>query len=212
MYGAQLVWNAKWSSRLASSLGIAGFDIAHRNMLTTANVPYINQGNTLKAGGLLVDNFNPVIGDASVTYTLDTFPLYNGAFPIKLAGEFMNNPGAGSQSSGYWGGITFGKSGKKGLWDLSYRYEYLEANAWFDQLVDDDNVGLYAASPTGAPAGSTGFFGGTGVKGSLIKANYSITDGLTFTFTCYLNDLIDPVPSGSKTDAMHVMADLMWKF
>jgi hypothetical protein len=212
MYGAQMIWNAKWSSKLATSLGIAAFDLVNPEMLTTANVPFVNQGNTLKAGGSLADNFNPVIADASATYTLDSFPLYNGAFPIKLAGEFMNNPGAESQNSGYWGGVTFGKSGKKGTWDLSYRYEYLEANAWFDQLVDDDNIGLYAASPTGAPAGSTGFFGGTNVKGHMLKANYSITDALTFTFTCYLNDLIDPAPSASKSGAIHAMVDLMWKF
>jgi hypothetical protein len=212
MYGAQMVWNAKWSSKLASSLGIAMFDIVNPEALTTANVPYVNQGNTRTAAGVLMDNFNPVIADASVTYTLDTFPFYVGAFPIKLAGEFMNNPGAEDQNSGVWGGIMFGKSGKKGTWDLSYRYEYLEANAWYDQVVDDDNVGLYAASPTGAPAGSTGFFGGTNVKGHQVKLNYSITDALTFSFTCFINDLIDPVPITSKSGAMHAMVDLMWKF
>jgi hypothetical protein len=32
------------------------------------------------------------------------------------------------------------------------------------------------------------------------------------TFTCYMNNLIHPVPGGSSSDAMHVMADVMWKF
>jgi hypothetical protein len=212
MYGAQLIWNANWTSRLLTSLGIAAFDIVNKESLTTGNVPYINQGNTLNVTGSLVNNYNPIIADASVTYKLDSFPLYNGAFPIKLAGEYMDNPGASSDNKGYWGGVTLGKSGKKGQWDVSYRYEYLESDAWFDQIVDDDNVGYYGVSPFGAPVGSIGFYGGTDVKGHLIKANYSITDALTFTFTCYMNELINPIPTGSKSDDMHVMADLMWKF
>ena len=86
-------------------------------------------------------------------------------------------------------GITFGKSGKKHAWDISYRYEYLEADATYDQLVDDDNGAYYQNAPTG---GAVGYFGGTNLKGSLVKANYSITDSLTLSFTCYLNELINP--------------------
>ncbi len=37
-------------------------------------------------------------------------------------------------------------------------------------------------------------------------------DALKFTFTCYVNDLINnPLPP-AKTGALHIMADLMWKF
>jgi hypothetical protein len=215
MYGAQLVWNAKWGSKVESGLGVAMFDIVNRESLgatsaaANSGVPYINQGNTRMANGALVDNFNPIIADASVTYKFDSFPFYKGVFPIKVAGEFMDNPAASAQNHGIWAGVTFGKSGKQGTWDVSYRYEYLENNAWYDQVVDDDNGAFYKAAPL---AGSPGFFGGTNMKGHLIKLNYSITDALTFTFTCYLNDLIHPVPSVSKSDTIHVMADIMWKF
>jgi hypothetical protein len=143
-------------------------------------------------GGVLVNNYTPIIADASATYKLDSFPLYPGAFPIKLAGEYINNVGAiqnNNNNQGYWGGITFGKSGKKHTWDISYRYEYLEADAIYDQLVDDDNGAYYQNAPTG---GAVGYYSGTNMKGSLIKANYSITDSLTFTFSCFLNDLINP--------------------
>ena len=61
-----------------------------------------------------------------------------------------------------------------------------------------------------------GYYAGTNVKGSLIKANYSITDALTFTFSCFLNELISPnlnaIPGEPKNSAIHAMADLMWKF
>jgi len=222
LYGGQMVWNAKWSPKWTSSLGAGAFNIVNDKMLTTANVPYVNQGNTRTAGGTLVKDYNPLIADASVTYTLETFPFYNGAFPVRLAAEYMENPGASGNNRGYWGGVTFGKSGKKQTWDLLYRYEYLEADAWYDQLVDDDNGAYYQTAPTGAPLGSAfsgtsyGWFGGTNIKGHLVKFNYSITDSLTFSMTCFINDLINPglnAPLGEpQSHAIHAFADLMWKF
>jgi hypothetical protein len=124
----------------------------------------------------------------------------------------------------------FGKSGKKGTWDISYRYQYLEADAWYDQMVDDDNVAFYSNPVAGGPGTSTsgsgaiipvGVYGGTNIKGHLIKFYYSITDALTFSVTCYVNDLINPglnvssTPFGAgqpQNNMMHLMADVMWKF
>jgi hypothetical protein len=215
LFGGQTAWNANWTRRIGTSLGIGGYAIVNATNLTTANVPYVNQGNTRTAGGVLVNNYTPIIADACVTYKLDSFPLYPGTFPIKLAGEYINNVGANQNNNnqGYWVGIMFGKSGKKHAWDISYRYEYLEADATYDQMVDDDNGAYYQNAPRG---GAVGYYGGTNLKGSLIKANYSITDALTFSFTCYLNELINPGLNASagepKNSAMHVMADLMWKF
>ncbi len=223
MYGGQVLWNAKWTPKLASTLGVGAFQIVSPEQLTAGgNVPAVNGGNTRYANGAPIANFTPIIADASVTYTLDKFPLYNGAFPIKLAAEYMHNPGAPNKNDGYWAGITFGKSGTRKTWDLSYRYEYLEADAWYDQLVDDDNGAFWATTKypsTAHPGGGmgVGYMGGTNVKGHLIKLNYSITDSLTFTASCFLNDLINlPQRTSSKVDmnpgAMHFMADLMWKF
>ena len=138
---------------------------------------------------------------------MDNFPLYPGAFPIKLAGEYLKNPATPHQNEGWWGGVTLGKAGKRGQWDFSYRYQKLEADAWWDQLVDDDNIATFATS---AKVGTAA--GGTNIKGDLVKLNYSIFDSLTFTFTAYDNSLlIDTFPK-AKTGALHVMADLMWKF
>jgi hypothetical protein len=224
LFAGQAIWNANWTSRLGTSLGIGGYILENSVNLTTANVPEINQGNTRTAGGVLVNGYTPIIADASATYKLDSFPVYPGAFPIKVASEYINNVDTSSgnnNNQGYWAGVTFGKSGKAHTWDISYRYEYLEADATYDQLVDDDNGTYYQNAPTG---GSAGWFSGTNIKGHMIKANYSITDSLTFTFTCFLNQLISPnlnAPTGSPTpgnngepnnSAIHVMADLMWKF
>jgi hypothetical protein len=247
MFGGQLIWNANWTQRISTSLGLAGFAITSAQNLTSASgtstslsgaagtVPYVNQGNTrvFNPNGYnpsgpygayaLANNYTPIIVDASATYKLDTFPFYTGAFPIKVAGEYMVNPGVmqnDNQNQGIWGGIMFGKSGTKGTWDISYRYEYLEADAWYDGMVDDDNVAYYQSAPIGAQDGTgVGMYGGTNIKGHLIQANYSITDALTFTFTCYINQLIYadlntfPGTGGEpQSNALHVMADMKWKF
>ena len=245
MFGGQLIWNANWTQRISTMLALGGFAITSPQNLSSAtgtggagNVPYVNQGNTrilnlnanynpatgTAAGAWeLENNYTPIIVDASTTYKLDMFPFYAGAFPIKISGEYMINPGVtanNNQNQGIWGGIQFGKAGTKGTWDISYRYEYLEADAWYDQLVDDDNVSYYQNPVNGAPSGSgTGMYGGTNVKGSLIRADYSFTDALTFSFTCYINQLIypnlnvQPGYSGEpQSNALHVMADMMWKF
>jgi hypothetical protein len=209
MYGAQLMWNATWTPKISSTLGVAAFDIVNRDMLTTANVPNFNQGNTRNAGGSLVYNYNPIFVDGSITYKLDSFPLYTGAFPIKLAGEYLDNPGASSNNKGYWGGVTFGKSGTRHTWDLSYRYQYLEGDAWYEEFVDDDNIAYYSTAQTGEGAG---MFGGTNVKGHLVKFNYSLTDALTFSLTFYVNSLIQNPSATASSDAMRIFADVMWKF
>ncbi|HXR48671.1 MAG TPA: putative porin [Candidatus Limnocylindrales bacterium] len=208
LYGGQAIWNASWTPKLASALGVAAYDIVDKaNLKTTYDT---NLGNTLTAGSYAYD-FNPIAVSGSLTYTLDSFPLYPGAFPVKLAGEYLDNPGAGSNNKGWWGGVTFGKSGKRGAWDISYRYQRLEADAWWDQIVDDDNIAVTPTTPAVVPETGTAV-GGTNIKGHLVKFNYSIFDSLTFSFTCYINDLINnPVP-GVKTGAVHAMADLMWKF
>jgi hypothetical protein len=213
MYGGQVMLNSKWTSKLSSSVGVGAFQICSPQQLTTANVPYINQGNTRNAAGVLRNDFNPIIGDASATYKLDSFPMYPGAFPIKVGGEIIDNPAASENNLGYWVGVTFGKSGTKRSWDLSYRYEYLQADAWYDQLVDDDAAVYYQNAPVG---GAKGYYGGTNLKGHLVKLNYSFTDYLTLSLTGYLTSLIDQRLAGNVNEpnnqVAHFMADLTWKF
>ncbi|HLX95313.1 MAG TPA: putative porin [Verrucomicrobiae bacterium] len=213
LYGAQVAWNSKWTSHIASSLGVAAYNIVNRDMLTTANAGSGNKGNSVNAAGDPIYNLNPIVADASLTYTLDGFPLYKGAFPIKLTAEYLNNPGAPrsggavvggapSGNEGYYAGITFGRAVQQGTWDIGYRYESLDANAWYAQIVNDDNQAYNA-----------GFAGGTNVKGHLFTADYALTDALLFSFTCYVNSMIGNTnPAGASSREIHAMADLMWKF
>ena len=130
-----------------------------------------------------------------------------------MSGEYLDNPGAPSNNQAYRAGLTLGKAGRKHAWELNYRYQWLEADAWFDALVDDDNGAFYGnGHPQLIGTGkANGWFGGTNVKGHQVIATYSITDYLNFTFTYYVNDLIIRAPA-QESSAGHFMADLMWKF
>jgi hypothetical protein len=214
LYGGQLLLESKWTPKFETTLGVAVFDIVHNDSLSALVQPFYNSGNSRSATtSQLLHNFNPIIGTASATYTLESFPLYAGAFPMRVMGEYMDNPGASENNQAYRAGLTLGRAGHKRTWEISYRYQWLEADAWFDALVDDDNGAYYA---TGNPqlvgtGKASGWFGGTNVKGHLVQATYSFTDYLNFTFTYYLNDLIIRTP-GQSSAASHFMADLMWRF
>ncbi len=174
----------------------------------SSSVPNVNNGNT-RNNGVLANAFKPWIADAAFTYTLDSFPRYNAPFPIRLAAEYMNNPGADEHNEAYAFGITFGKSGKKGLWDLSYRWKHLQADSWYEEVVDSDFGGL--RPPSGTPARSA-YQSGTNVEGHVIKANYSVFDSLTIGMTYFLGELIANVPAGYDESVGRLQVDAVWKF
>jgi hypothetical protein len=213
LYGGQLLWTANWTGRFSTTVGGAAYEIVNSDMLTTANANAGNKGNSINVAGDPIYGFNPIVGDVSMTYKLDSFPLYHGAFPIKFIGEYIYNPsapgpggpvvgGAPSGNVGYYAGIILGQAAKRGMWDIGYRYESLDANAWFAQIVNDDNT-VYNA----------GFAGGTNIKGHLVTADYALTDALLFSLTCYVSSQIGNTnPGGASSQAVHAMLDLMWKF
>ena len=235
LYGGQILWQSQWTPKISTSLGLAAFDIVNKESLNGFVQPLYNVGNTRNSEGFLAYNFNPIIASASATYCLSAFPLYHGVFPLTLAGEYMNNPGAPANNEGYRFGFTLGKAGTKHTWQISYRYQQLDADAWYDALVDDDNGSYYAATagtyvaPTSNKGASgqaggqlawinsngkafnNGWYGGTNQRGHLIQATYSLTDFLDLSVIFYLNSLVIQTPNESS-DAQHFMVDLAWRF
>jgi hypothetical protein len=223
LYGVQVRLDSKWSQRWSSSAGVGWVSIENEQALAntvngSAPVPNQNRGNTrgpssdTSVGALtdaLVYNFHPVIADAAVTLTLDKFRGYNAPFPIKLAAEFMHNPVGGAENNAWAAGITFGKAGKAGLWEFGYRYKYLEADAWYEELVDSDFGAYYQTAPTG---GSTGYGAGTNVKGHVFKAAYSPYAALTLGVTAFFTELINPSPAASESKTTRIQMDASLKF
>jgi hypothetical protein len=174
----------------------------------SSSVPNVNSGNT-RVGGVLANNFNPWIADAAFTYMLESFWQYSAPFPIRFAAEYMNNPAADQRNEAYSFGVTCGKAGKKGLWDVSYRWKHLEADSWYEELVDSDFGGLRPAS--GSPLRSA-YAAGTNVEGHIFKASYSPFDSLTIGVTYFLAELIANVPANFDESVGRFQLDAVWKF
>ncbi len=226
LYGAQLRWDAAWTPKWSSAVGVGIFGLSDKQNLTHAaagtnpNVPDVSKGNTRFGSsiGAPTSSFNPIATDASVTYMLESFPYYPGAFPIKMIGEYINNTAASVNPVGTLGagktrgqaysiGMVLGKSGKKGTWDLTYKWKNLEANYWFEEIVDSDHGAWYTASSTSAGAG---YGAGTNIRGHYMRAAYSPYDSLTLACTYYLFDLIDH--PGNFSQAGRIQIDAAFKF
>ncbi len=208
-FGAQLRLDSTWNQHWSSSFGLSGLSISDKQSLGTATVLNVNQGNT-RTGTLPDNSFSPVIVDGSLTYTLESFPFYSGAFPIRVGGEYANNPSAARRGQAYVATLALGKSGKRGTWDFVYRYKNLEANYWFEELVDSDHGAFYqvaSANTTG-----TGYGAGTNIRGHYMRGSYSFTDAFTLGATYYLFDLIDRPVGALSSQVGRVQIDAIFKF
>lgn len=217
MYGAQIRWDATWSKKIASSMGIAGLSLVNEQSLTNGAVPNINRGNTRDAGtGGLANNYNPIIADAALTYTFeDGIPLvYAAPFPIKFGGEYMNNLAASDRETAWSLGILFGKSGKKGLWEVGYRYKDLGGDAWYEEFTDSDFGAYYQAqAPNAGFTGSgAGYGAGTNIRGHVVKASYSPFNALTLGIAYFRAQLIDEAPVNSNSQMTRLQVDATLKF
>lgn len=230
MFGVQLRHDAKWTSKLSGSGGVGFLSIQNVNQLTSSSVPDINVGNarattTVVSGSttnvvLLAPlyDFTPIVLDYALTYRLDSAPLYSGEFPVKIFGEYMINPGAPSASDTGWNaGIQFGKSGKKKTWEITYKYKFLEGDAWWEEVVDSDsgafyNNGVTAPPPSSLRAPGQGYGSGTNIRGHIVKAGYSPYDFVTLSVAWYGLELIQPYFAGSDSRMNRVQADVLFKF
>ncbi len=215
LLGIQARWDATWNAKFSTSLGAAHLPMLSRSSLTTAAVPNIQRGNARDASGVLAYHFNPFIVDGSATYNLDHAPLYDGPFPVKVAAEYVNNPGApcGKDNYAWSAGVQLGKSGKKNTWEVSYTYKWLGANAAWEELVDSDFGAYYAGANAPANSGfNAGYGSGTNVKGHVFKLAYSPKDALTLSFKWFLSDLIVAYPAHSESGMNRMQIDAMWKF
>ncbi len=209
VFAAQLRWNATWTPKVSSTLGGAMLSIVNRDSLTTASVPNQGRGNTRTAGGDLVYGYNTLVVDGGLTYNFESAPLFKGPFPVTLAGSYMNNVTADHNNVGWNGGLTLGKAGKRGTWQLDYLYTHLASDTWFEEFPESDFGAFYDTAPAG---GSTGYRFGTNVKGHWVKASYSPTDALTLSAAFFATSLVDPSPGDSESGAYRLQIDAVLKF
>jgi hypothetical protein len=230
MWGLQARWDANWVTdpakypKIQTSFGAALLGITETDSLGNTAVPNIQGGNTRfpatisgsphAIAGNLVNDYQSVIIDGSATFTVEKFPMYPGAFPIRVGGEYMQNLGADDMNDGWWGGISLGKAGKKRSWEFSYRYKHLEADAWYEEFVDSD-FGAYRQVAWPGSGLGTGYRSGTGVEGHITKFVYSLSDSMSVGATWFYTHMIDePLVAGSKAESgqHRVQIDAIWKF
>ena len=217
LLGAQVRLDSIWSPKWQSSFGISGLMISGSKNLNSSDVPDQNKGNTrvnMNAGTTnkpvyqaLANNFNPVVVDGAVIFTMEKFPMYVGAFPIRLGADYAYNPAADGNNQAFSAGVTFGKSGKKGTWDFTYKYKYMESDFWYEELVDSDTGGFYKTG-TAQSGGATGYQPGTNLRGHYIRAAYSPYDFFTLSVNYFLFDLIEGETKDSQTGRLQVDATL----
>ncbi len=240
LLGVQTRWDAAWTPKWSSSTGVGALWITDARNLRAydytmagvadtykANTPDVNYGNSRNPTyGYLSNGMQPIVAEGSLTYTVSSFPAYNGPFPIKVGGEYMNNLEADRMNEGYWVGVTFGKSGKKGTWDVSYRYKELQGDAWFEELVDSDFGAYYRQQPLGAGPSyfndrtlyasgkyrSGGYYSGTNVRGHVVKAAYSPYDCMTLGVTYFLTETIEDPKVANSAPTHRIQVDAQWKF
>lgn len=180
-----------------------------------------NRGNaTRQPGGagttlLYLDEFQVAYGRAEVAWKLRDEAFWGTPSLLTFAGEYIHNlsdkydnlkgstqsksPG---QTDGWTAQVAFGGSKKKGEWQLTYQYKYVEADATWDAVTDSD-WGL----------------GGTDREGHVAKLTYNVRDWWQLGCTAFLTDKISSRPnSGENTrgkansDLLRVQADTVFKF
>jgi hypothetical protein len=223
--GAQFRSEDTWSKKLSSTVGVGFFGILGKTNLAEPAVlvvPNVNRGNGRDASGNLLREYNSLYLDGALTYTLESFPFNNGSFPLTVSGDYLKNTAAekAGRDTGYSVGVQLGKSGKKGTWDLSYRYTYLGADAWYEETTESDFGAIYFTS--GSPA-IAAYAAGTGVRGHNIRLSYSPYDSLTLSVSLFATKLIDNPPASTfpattgwpanwNGDAYRLLVDAVWKF
>lgn len=214
MLAGQLRLTSIWSEHLSSSVGVMGLMITQPEALKTLRgQPDIGEGNT-RSGGFATNaplhDFQPIIADAELTYTLESFPLYPAAFPITVGGSYLHNPGAPRDNTGYNLYVALGKAGRKKTWELAYEYRFLEADAIYEELPESD-FNAFTQSPR-MIGGRSGFQNGTNIRGHILRAGYSPFDSITLNVTYWITQNILETPAGSNSDSTRLQMDAVWKF
>ena len=125
----------------------------------------------------------------------------------------MENLAIDDRNQGFAFGATFGKAGKKGLWELSYRYKYQAANFWYEEFTDSD-FGVLRPTVTAGELTAVSYSSGTNLRGHVMRASYSPSDAMTLGVTYFLTENIDSggAPDDGDLQTGRLQVDAMWRF
>jgi hypothetical protein len=201
MFAGRARWDAQWDSAWSTSLGVGHLAITNGVALTAANVANNNRGNTRTPAGLLTRAYRPFYAEATVTHLFDHGPGYAGKFPITFNADLLDNPGAPTNNHAWSAGLTFGKAGKAGQWEIGLRHLHIQPDAWWEEMLDGDYGAYYRTVPPGWNTDATSLAGGHGgganIRSNAIRTSYSPKDYLLFSANLFVNDLVRKIPAGT---------------
>ena len=180
-----------------------------------------NRGNaTRQPGGagttlFYLDDFDVVYGRGELAWTVCDKLLLGTPELLTFSAEYLHNlsdkydnlsgsnivksPG---QTDGWSLQVAFGRTKKKGEWQLLYQYKYLEADATWDAVTDSD-FGL----------------GGTDRQGHVVKATYNVRDWWQLACKASITEKISSRPNAdqnqrgdSDKELLRFQADTVFKF
>lgn len=199
LIAARARWSREWSSEWSGLAGGGWLGVTHASQLTAANVANVHRGNSRSRTGVLVHGYRPLYGETAVTRTLAHVPGYPGKFPVTFSADFLRNSAAPTDNRGWSAGLSLGRAGKAGQWQVAYRRHWLEADAWWEEPLDSDFGAYYSRVPPGwntDPFSLAGGHGsGTNLRSHSIRTSWSPQDYLLFSANLFLNDLIKKVPA-----------------
>ena len=205
MFAGRMRWDAQWDAAWSTSVGVGLLSITRGAQLTAANVANTNRGNTRTATGVLVHAYRPFYAEAAITRLLGRVPGYTGKFPVTLQADLLHNPGAPAQNDAWTAGFTLGKASKAGQWEVGYRFLHIEADAWYEEMLDAEYGAYYRAVPPGwnndpaSLAGGPG--GGTNIRSHSIRTGYSPKDYLLLSANLFINDFVRKIPANAADTA-----------
>ena len=196
---AQVTLDSTLTSKLSSYVGVATYNLFNKEAALEDGASYM-KGNT--GGNAPTNNINPFIVDGALTYKLNSFPMYPGAFPISAGGTYINNPGADDNEEGYLVTVKFGKAKKVGTWEVGYQFRELQADSLYDNWVADD-YGAY-----GVGGDSNAYNAGTDVRGHVVHFKYQLTDSMQ----CAARVMRTEAITTDSHETTRGQFDLIWKF
>ena len=212
LFAGQIRLDSAWSSHWQTSLEIMGLGMLHDTDITTVSVFDGGNGNTRTDSGplgTLKYHLTPWHLGGGLTYFLDSLTIYPGPLPFFAFGQIIKNPSAPDRNVGWAVGGAIGKAGRKGTWEINYKYRWLEGDAWWEEIVDNDAFGVYGNRSL---YGQKGVHWGTNLRSHILSVTYAPTDFLLISVRYYHNGLIDPVPAGYPSENNRFLADVTWKF
>lgn len=160
------------------------------------NSNFTVSGVSLANGNTPLGSTNLAAGDFNILQIYNELGFKVKGFPIKLFGDFATNlddgtPDPDGRNVGYEYGIKVGSAKKKGDWEASYYYAYIEPNAVVGAFADSDFGGGFADK-----------------RGSAVKLGYKLTDTLKVAASAsFTNNVV-----GADDELRRFQTDLEWIF